>query len=54
MIPAYSKINEGMQMFQNMDSQDERFSKMNPTIQEALNCYKEIYSDKKNNCTNKN
>uniref|UniRef100_K7FQB3 HTH CENPB-type domain-containing protein n=1 Tax=Pelodiscus sinensis TaxID=13735 RepID=K7FQB3_PELSI len=47
MAAAFSKINEGMQMFEKMDPNVARFSKVDRLIQDALACYKEIYNEKK-------
>uniref|UniRef100_K7GEK8 HTH CENPB-type domain-containing protein n=1 Tax=Pelodiscus sinensis TaxID=13735 RepID=K7GEK8_PELSI len=44
---AFSKINEGMQMFEKMDPNVARFSKVDRLIQDTLACYKEIYNEKK-------
>uniref|UniRef100_K7GFF7 HTH CENPB-type domain-containing protein n=1 Tax=Pelodiscus sinensis TaxID=13735 RepID=K7GFF7_PELSI len=43
---AFSKINEGMQMFEKMDPNVAKFAKVDRLIQDTLACYKEIYNEK--------
>uniref|UniRef100_K7F3I0 HTH CENPB-type domain-containing protein n=1 Tax=Pelodiscus sinensis TaxID=13735 RepID=K7F3I0_PELSI len=47
MAAVFSKINEGMLMFEKMGPNIARFSKVDRLIQDALACYKEIYNEKK-------
>ena len=47
MAEAFATINKGMQMFDGMDQNYERYAKVDRIFQDALACYREIYNEKK-------